>query len=63
MSNSDHLLTVAEMATRLNVCQKTIRNWASRGLIPTIRISKTVRFDPTDVIRTLKKRDSEKLAK
>ena len=49
-SASARLLTTAEVAERLGVCDKTVRNLVSDGELAYIRIGKRgVRFDPGDV--------------
>lgn len=46
MSPPKELLTAEELATRLRVRPGTIRVWARRGRIPSVRLSpKVVRFD------------------
>ena len=39
------LLTVKDMATRLQVKAKTIYAWASQGKIPSVKINGVIRFD------------------
>ncbi len=49
------LVTTRELAKRLCVTPETVRAWARRGLIPSIRVSpKVVRYDPGAVIRALR---------
>ena len=38
-------LTVKDMATRLQVKEKTIYAWASQGKIPCIKVNGVIRFD------------------
>ena len=46
------IVTVKELAERLNLKPETIRTWARQGLIPSLRpTAKTLRFDLEDVIR------------
>ena len=39
------LLTVKDMATRLQVKEKTIYAWASQGKIPCVKVNGVIRFD------------------
>ena len=43
------LLTVKDMATRLQVKDKTVYAWASQGKIPCIKINGAIRFDPGEI--------------
>lgn len=53
MSGTD-LLTADELAGRLQVRPSTIRRWAQKGRIPTVRLtSKVVRYDLAAVIRAM----------
>ena len=40
------LLTVNDVAGLLKVRPGTIREWESRGVLPSVRIGRTVRFSP-----------------
>ena len=50
------LATVAEVATYMDVTERTIRNWISRGLLPAYRVRGTrgVRLDLREVDRAAK---------
>jgi len=51
------LLTVEEMAARMQVKPTTIRFWARAGVIPALRITpKIVRFDPEAVLAAINER-------
>ena len=39
------LLTVKDMATRLQVKEKTIYAWASQGKMPCVKVNGVIRFD------------------
>lgn len=39
------LLTVNQLADRLNVSERTIRNWQTDRVIPFLKIRNVVRFD------------------
>jgi excisionase family DNA binding protein len=39
------LLTVKDMATRLQVKEKTLYAWTSQGKIPSVKINGVIRFD------------------
>ncbi len=47
------LLTVKDMATRLQVKEKTIYAWASQGKIPSVKINGVIRFDEQEIERWL----------
>ena len=54
MKQATELLTTQELATRLRVSPETVRGWARRGLIPTLRISpKVIRYDLAAVLAAL----------
>lgn len=56
------LLTPEELAARLAVAPGTVKEWARRGRIPSVRISpKVVRFYMPDVVGAL--REEAKAAK
>jgi len=42
-------ISVRETAERLSVHEMTVRDWVNRGLVPAVRIGRTVRVD----LRTL----------
>ncbi len=49
------LVTAEVLAIWLGVKPRTVRDWAREGKIPSLRISpKVLRFDPDDVLRTLR---------
>lgn len=51
------LITVEELAGRLCVTKATIRSWARRGMIPSLRVgSRPILFDPAEVDRVLRER-------
>ena len=43
------LLTVKDLATRLQVKNKTIYAWVSHGKIPSVKINGVIRFDATEI--------------
>ena len=43
------LLTVRDMATRLQVKDKTIYAWVSQGKIPCVKVNGVIRFDPEEI--------------
>ncbi len=54
MDDHPTYLTAKELAKQLHVSPDTVRVWARRGLIPTLRLSpKVVRFDPIAVYRAI----------
>ena len=50
------LLTKTELAKRVGVTTRTIESWMRLGYVPFIKIGRSVRFDPEDVMRALKRR-------
>ena len=54
MEKATELLTTRELAKRLRVSPETVRPWARRGHIPTLRLSpKVIRYDPEAVLAAL----------
>ena len=43
------LLTVKDIATRLQVKEKTVYAWASQRRIPTVRLGNVLRFDESEI--------------
>ena len=43
------LLTVKDMATRLQVKDKTVYAWASQGKIPCVKVNGVIRFDAKEI--------------
>lgn len=53
---NEYLLTIGQLAKRLNVHRDSIRRWVRAGVIPCIRITnRTVRFDFDEVTRAIRK--------
>lgn len=51
---TEDLLTANELAERLRLRPRTIREWARRGLIPAIRLSpKVVRYELAAVLEAM----------
>jgi excisionase family DNA binding protein len=54
MDPTTELLTARELAKRLRVSPDTVRSWARRGLIPTLRLSpKVTRYNVEAVLAAL----------
>ena len=49
------LLTAAEAAEYLGLAEWTIRQWASMGRIPKVKLGKSLRFDIDDLDRLIVK--------
>ena len=49
------LMTVKEMAARLQVKEKTIYAWASQGRIPCVKVNGVIRFDAREIEQWLQK--------
>lgn len=57
MEQSTELLTAQELAKRLRVSTETVREWARRGDIPTLRLSpKVIRYDAEAVLAAISSR-------
>lgn len=60
LPDSATFVTCREVANRLRVQPATVRRWSREGLIPTVRIrAKVLRFDFSEVMRALRRRDEE----
>jgi excisionase family DNA binding protein len=54
MERATELLTARELAKRLRVSPETVRAWARRGRIPTLRLSpKAIRYNAEAVLEAL----------
>lgn len=54
MEQETELLTARELAKRLRVSPETVRAWARRGCIPTLRLSpKVIRYNTASVLAAL----------
>lgn len=54
MEQETELLTARELAKRLRVSPETVRAWARRGCIPTLRLSpKVIRYNTEAVLAAL----------
>ncbi|RPH66881.1 MAG: DNA-binding protein [Myxococcaceae bacterium] len=49
------LLRAADVARALNVSRSTVYAWAESGILPTVRIGATIRFDLAAVRRAVEK--------
>ncbi|MBL8054290.1 MAG: helix-turn-helix domain-containing protein [Nitrospira sp.] len=48
------LLTIKDIAARLQVKDKTLYAWAAQGRIPTLKINGVLRFEPAAIDRWLR---------
>lgn len=54
MDKATEYLTARELAKRLRVSPETVREWARRGYIPTLRLSpKVIRYNAEAVLAAL----------
>ena len=53
MSKKSGLIKTTQAAEKFDVKPATIRNWYKRGLLPAIKIGKTIRFKEEDVEKLL----------
>lgn len=57
MQQATELMTARELAKRLRVSPETVRAWARRGYIPTLRLSpKVIRYNAEAVLAVLAER-------
>ncbi len=57
MIDIENLLTAEELAERFRVKPGTVREWARKGVIPSVKPGhKTLRFDPVEVSQALMER-------
>ncbi len=52
-SAPSRLLTVAELAARLNVPPRWVYAASAQGRLPVVRVGRLLRFDPADIDRWL----------
>jgi excisionase family DNA binding protein len=55
-STEAKLLTVAEVATALSVCERTIRRWVDTGDLKAYRLNRVVRISVSDLQSFLERR-------
>lgn len=55
-SEDEPLLTVDEVAERLNVSTKTVRRWIKTGELPAYRLGRQIRISEKDLRRFLRDR-------
>ncbi len=48
------LLTPKEVATQFRVTQATVRRWTREGLVPAVKVGKTIRFREEDIDALIK---------
>ncbi len=64
MDQPTELLTARELGKRLRVSPDTVRAWARRGCIPTLRLSpKAIRFDANAVMAAVAKAQGKAVAR
>lgn len=49
LQDVESLWTVREVAARLGVCERSIHRWRKKGIIPSVKISQTRRFPPSEI--------------
>ncbi|MCE9618483.1 MAG: helix-turn-helix domain-containing protein [Planctomycetes bacterium] len=60
MNQEFDLLTARELAKRLRVSTDTVRAWARRGVIPSLRLSpKVIRYKSEEVLSALSIRSAK----
>ena len=57
MAVMERLLTVEQVAERLQVKPRTIYQWVHDGYIPVIKLGALVRFSPASLMAWIKKRE------
>ena len=53
--SAERLLSKKELAPRLNVAVRTVDSWMQRGLLPYLKIGRSVRFRWSDVMEGLER--------
>ena len=53
---ADKLLTIAQLATRLQCHRATVHRYAKAGHLPSVRVGRLVRFRESDLQRLMGKR-------
>lgn len=48
---NDKLLTTEQVASSWSVCPKTVRRFAKRGVLPEVKIGRSIRYRLSDVQR------------
>lgn len=62
-TNETNLVTADEIAVRLRVRPGTVRDWARRGIIPSVKLgAKTIRYSPSAVVEALSRRGNRQPA-
>jgi excisionase family DNA binding protein len=56
ISSIDHAISVAELASLLNLGRTAIYDMVHRGAIPSFRVGYSVRFDPHEIAEWLRDR-------
>lgn len=49
MASADTLITIRDVAARLNTTERHVRSLVHRNAIPYLKVGRLVRFDPVDV--------------
>lgn len=52
------LLTVEQVAKYLKVSEQTIFSWINKGILPAVKIEKTIRINRTDLDEFIKTRST-----
>ena len=47
------LLTLAQVAHRMNVSRRTVFRWIESGALPAVRLGAVIRIDPADLDRLI----------
>ena len=55
------LLTITELAARLNMKSSTLYAWAAQGRLPHLKLGKILRFDPDEIEAWLQQHRRESL--
>ena len=62
--NDCELVTAERLAEQLVVAPTTVKAWARRGVIPSVRVSpKIISFDPAEVVQALRAHAAERTQK
>lgn len=58
-NENEPLMTVDDVAAKLRVSSKTVRNWVFRGKLPSVKLGGAVRFDRNEIEEWIEEQKAE----